>query len=129
MSFSSPPEFPIPCRVWLNQSGPTPAGPADYSSTCSVSPSKPADWARAEALVGLLATDIIRMPKDDLLIDNTGAGIGANLYPCSIIEAPSRSGNFYSVIWTHIVGRGFPNEFRRAVCYRAVPNFSGPFPP
>lgn len=129
MSLLSPPSFPVPCRVWISQSGPHPAGLHDYTSRCSVSPLSPADWLKTENLIGLFGTDIIRMPGGDLLTDNLSAGPGVSIYPCSIIEAPSLSGNFYSVLWTHIVGRNFPNQFRRAICYRAVPNFGGIDPP
>lgn len=129
MGFTSPPTFPVRCRVWISQTAAPPVGPPDYSSFCSVSPSRPSTWTIAETIQGYLATDIIRMPADNLLTDSFPVSAGTTGFPCSVIEAPSFSGNYYAVIWTHIVGRGFPNEFRRAICTRAVANFSGPFPP
>lgn len=129
MSFDRPPDFPILVNVWIESETIPPFTPVDYTSPASVSPLPAGTWIEAAIGVRSDATDIIRMPKDTLLTDNFSQRRGSSIFPASVIEAPAGSMNYYWVLWTHIVGRGFPNEFRRAYCFRFDPNFYGPAPP
>lgn len=129
MSFDRPPDFPILANVWIETTSIPPFAPIDYATLASVSPLPAGTWITATSGVRIYATDIIRMPKDRLLTDNFSQRRGSSIFPASLIEAPADSMNYYWVLWTHIVGRGFPNEFRRAYCFRVAPNFYGPSPP
>jgi hypothetical protein len=112
MAFSGPPQFPIVASLFPLEDDPLhPSGPA-YLITCSCAPLPAATYTFQNVLFPVLIDTIIRVAKDVLIIDHYEATLPQSISPCSVLEIPAGSGNFYAAVYSHIVGRGFPNEFR-----------------
>lgn len=123
------PEMPLVVGVWVDSEVLAPTVPPTYLTVASISPIRIEDFFRVELPVQARIDTIIRLPKDALLKDISGILGGPFEAPYCIIEGQDAPGTFYQVIITHRVGRGFPNEFRRAYCIRVNATWDGGSPP
>ena len=124
MSYTVP-TFPLLCDIWnlgVGETGswPMPRGPDHTDIKCQLA--QPLGLFLSQTFLNVTNAPtevvIIRLPTGTQVNDgqhNTSAsarGWG------DIIELPPGSGTIYGVVWKATLGKGYPNEHIRCICYR-----------
>jgi len=112
------PAMPLRARVWWIADGIPPTNPADGEVIISLSPLSPTLAFRPGLPSSQQATHIIRALRSLAWADNYEPGEPGTLFPCTVIEYPIDTQDFYCTVWAHVCGEGFSNAHVRAYVLR-----------
>lgn len=121
------PHFPLFAAIWRNGGiGGAYAAP-DVVTAANLSPGR-----RVLLTQPLIAGVGSPVPVELLVPARTDIRANWNNAGNDLVEVPSGSKRFYTVVWVDDVGRGFTNEYRLALMYYSVGGNTtlagGPFP-